>query len=163
MTIFSTMQNYLAKFFACTLIAISALTGHAQTQGEATRAGTVKLVKGVVQLANAQGTKALQPGDAVSVADVMTTGADGAASLVLRDGSTLMVGPSSRLELKSFAFDSTTQNGNLLVSLLRGTLRMITGLIGKHHPEAVEIHTPTTIVGVLGTDFIVQAEGEVKP
>lgn len=116
-----------------------------------------------MQVENVQGAKALRSGDAVSTADVVATGADGAASLVLRDGSTLMVGPNSRLELKSFAYDSTTQDGNVLLSLLRGSLRMITGLIGKTHPEAVEIRTPTTIVGVLGTDFIVQAEGEVKP
>lgn len=157
------MQNHLAKLIACTLIALCALTAHAQPKTEVARAGTVKLVKGMVQVENAQGSKALLSGDAVSVADVVATGADGAASLVLRDGSTLMVGPNSRLELKSFAFDSTTQDGNVLVNLLRGTLRMITGLIGKNHPESVEIHTPTTIVGVLGTDFIVQAEGEVKP
>ncbi|MFZ4287867.1 FecR family protein [Variovorax sp. HJSM1_2] len=163
LTFFNAMQSHISQFFAGALIAISALAAHAQTQAENTRAGTVKLVKGLVQLENTQGSKALLPGDAVNVADVLTTGADGATSLVLRDGSTLIVGPSSRLELKRFAFDATTQDGNLLVSVLRGTLRMITGLIGKTRPEAVEVHTPTTIIGVLGTDFIVQAEGEVKP
>lgn len=157
------MPSHIVQFFAAALITISALTAHAQSPADAPRAGTVKLVKGLVQLENAQGSKALRPGDAVNVADVVATGADGATSLVLRDGSTLILGPSSRLELKRFAFDATTQDGNLLVSVLRGTLRMITGLIGKARPEAVEVHTPTTIIGVLGTDFIVQAEGEVKP
>ena len=38
-------------------------------------------------------------------------------------------------------------------------MRMITGLIGKGHPEAVKINTPTSLIGVLGTDFIVKAEG----
>ncbi len=157
------MQNPIFRFFVFTLILIGAHTSYAQPAPPISKAGTVKLVKGQVQVENVQGAKALRSGDAVSTADVVTTGADGAASLVLRDGSTLMVGPNSRLELKSFAYDSTTQDGNVLLSLLRGSLRMITGLIGKTHPEAVEIRTPTTIVGVLGTDFIVQAEGEVKP
>jgi hypothetical protein len=157
------MQHSILKYFVCTLITISAHAGYAQPSAEASKAGTVKLVKGQVQIENAQGAKALRSGDAITTADVVATGKDGAASLVLRDGSTLMVGPGSRLEVKGFVYNSTTQEGNLLVSLVRGSLRMITGLIGKGNPESVEIRTPTTIVGVLGTDFIVQAEGEVKP
>jgi hypothetical protein len=37
---------------------------------------------------------------------------------------------------------------------------MITGLLGKTHPEAVRIETQTAFVGVRGTDFIVQADGQ---
>ncbi len=51
----------------------------------------------------------------------------------------------------------TTQDGGMLVSLLRGTLRMVTGLIGKTHPDAVRVETQTAVIGIRGTDFIVQA------
>ena len=47
----------------------------------------------------------------------------------------------------------------MLVSLLRGSMRMATGLIAKLQPEQVKVTTPTTVIGVRGTDFIV----EVKP
>ena len=40
--------------------------------------------------------------------------------------------------------------------------RMLTGLIGKTRPESVNITTPTSTIGVLGTDFIVQVPEEVK-
>ena len=70
----------------------------------------------------------------------------------------MVVGPSSRLDLKQFHFDSTTQDGGLLVSLLRGSLRMITGLIGKTQPDAVRVETQTATIGIRGTDFIVQAD-----
>jgi hypothetical protein len=37
-------------------------------------------------------------------------------------------------------------------------MRMITGIIGKLSPDSVRIKTPTTTIGVLGTDFIVTAD-----
>jgi hypothetical protein len=123
------------------------------------RAGIVKSVRGKVQLLNSDGSmRPAHEGDAVAPIDRLVTEADSAASLVLRDGTTIVVGPSSRLDLKQFHFDSTTQDGSLLVSLLRGSLRMITGLIGKSHPDAVRVETQTAVVGIRGTDFIVQAD-----
>lgn len=122
------------------------------------RAGTVKLVKGQVSVQNAGGERALQSGDALTAADRIVTGADSSASVVLRDGTVMVVGPASRLELKAFSFDSTTHEGNLAVSVLRGTMRMVTGLIGKNRHDAVKVDTPTSTVGILGTDFIVEVE-----
>lgn len=122
-------------------------------------AGIVKSVRGNVQLLGvAGGERAARAGDAVAPIDRLVTEADSAASVVLRDGTTIIVGPSSRLDLKEFHFDSTTQDGGMLVSLLRGSLRMVTGLIGKSHPDAVRVETPTAVVGIRGTDFIVQTE-----
>jgi len=124
------------------------------------QAGFLKTLKGSVQLQEAPGAAArpAQAGDALLPGGRITTGPDSAASLVLRDGSTLVVGPSSHMELKAFSFDATTHEGNLLASLLKGSLRMITGLLGKSHPEAVRVETQFAFVGVRGTDFIVQAD-----
>lgn len=151
-------------------IALTAFSAQAQTQAPAAesaapatqaeeRAGTVKSVQGNVQLLSIGGkARPARAGDAVAPIDRLITEADSAASVVLRDGTTLVVGPSSRLDLKQFHFDPTTQDGGLLVSLLRGSLRMITGLIGKTHPDAVRVETQTAVIGVRGTDFIVQAD-----
>ena len=124
------------------------------------QAGFVKTLKGSVQLQEAAGGAArpAQPGDALLPGGRITTGPDAAASIVLRDGTTLVIGPSSQMELKAFSFDATTHEGNLLAALLKGSLRMITGLIGKSHPEAVRVETQFAFVGVRGTDFIVQAD-----
>ena len=137
-----------------------ARTSAALVPDKSDKSGTIKLVNGSVSAVGPQGEKrTLKPGDPVTVADQVLTGPDSAASLVLRDGTTLMLGPDSQLEIKGFTFDAAKQEGNLFLSVLRGTMRMITGLIGKGHPEAVKINTPTSLIGVLGTDFIVKAEG----
>ena len=141
-------------------LALALCCGAAGAQSlDAARAGTLKTVQGTVTVSNAQGPRQVHPGDPVAEADKLLTGADSAASVVMRDGSTLVLGPNSQLDIKSFAFNGTTQKGNMLLSLLRGSLRMVTGLVGKGNPDAVKITTPTSVIGVLGTDFIVLAKG----
>lgn len=139
-----------------------AATSAAPVEAAPRQAGFLKTLKGGVQLLEAPGAAArpAQAGDALQPGGRITTGPDSAASVVLRDGSTLVLGPSSQMELKAFSFDATTHEGNLLASLLKGSLRMITGLLGKSHPEAVRIETQFAFVGVRGTDFIVQADDQ---
>ncbi|MGJ7490002.1 FecR family protein [Variovorax sp. ZT4R33] len=148
-----------------TLLCALALTSGAALAQTATpselQAGTIKSVRGDVQLLSASGTqRPASAGDALMPIDRLLTGANSAASVVLRDGTTMVVGPSSRLDVKEFHFDATTQDGGLLVSLLRGSMRMITGLIGKKQPDAVRVETQTATIGIRGTDFIVQADAQ---
>jgi hypothetical protein len=142
-----------------------ALAGGACAQGpdgipSAAKAGTMELVQGDVRVIDAHGERALAPGDAIAPADKVVTGTNGAASMVLRDGTTMMVGPKSRVDLNAFTYNSTTQEGGLLVSVLRGSMRMITGLISKSNPQAVAVTTRTATIGVRGTDFIVEVDEE---
>jgi hypothetical protein len=125
------------------------------------QAGFVKSVRGNVQLLNGTGTtRVAAAGDALGAVDRIVTGPESSASVVLRDDTTLIVGPSSRLDLKEFHFDGTTHEGGMLLSLLRGSMRMITGLIGKTNPDAVRVETQTATIGIRGTDFIVQADAQ---
>lgn len=132
-----------------------------QPAAPALQAGFVKAVRGSVQLLDASGApRHAAAGDALAPVDRIVTGPDSSASVVLRDDTTLVVGPSSRLDLKEFHFDGTTHEGGILVSLLRGSLRMITGLIGKTNPDAIRVETQTATIGIRGTDFIVEADGK---
>jgi hypothetical protein len=151
-----------------TLLCVLALTfasGAALAQAAAPspelQAGTIKSVRGDVQLLSASGAqRPASSGDVLMPVDRVLTGVDSAAAVVLRDGTTMVVGPSSRLDVKEFHFDATTQDGGLLVSLLRGSMRMITGMIGKKQPDAVRVETQTATIGIRGTDFIVQADAQ---
>ena len=80
--------------------------------------------------------------------------------MVLRDGTVMVLGANSRMELKNFAFDATTYEGNVAVALMRGTMRMITGLVGKTRHDAVQVNTPTALIGIRGTDFIVEVDDD---
>ncbi|HOB65979.1 FecR domain-containing protein [Ottowia sp.] len=120
------------------------------------REGTFKTVRGEVTVVRGDVRSAAIASGPVYAGDRVVTGLKSAASLVLRDGTVLSVGPDSVVNLSSFGYNSTTQEGHVLVDLLRGSLRMATGLIAKLKPEQVKVTTPTTVVGVRGTDFIVE-------
>ena len=120
--------------------------------------GTVKAISGTPQIARPdQPVVFLQLGDAVNKGDVISTPSNSSVGLLMKDGTRMSLGANSKATLKEFAFDGTTEKGHLWMDLVKGTLRMITGAIAKTNPEQVKITTPTSIVGVRGTDFIVQA------
>jgi hypothetical protein len=120
------------------------------------RYGTLKSVSGDVALSQGVATRTAAAGGAVLEADRIVTGRDASTTLTLKDGTILAVGPNTTVELTKVQFDTTTQDGNLAVNLLKGSMRMVTGWLGKLHPEQVRVTTPTSVVGVRGTDFIVE-------
>ncbi|RYF77682.1 MAG: hypothetical protein EOO29_20995, partial [Comamonadaceae bacterium] len=96
----------------------------------------------------------------VNQVDRIQTGANSGASLRLRDGTVLVIGPQSQLDLKQYQFNTTTHDGNILLSLLQGSMRMVSGLIAKKQPEAVRVDTQTATIGIRGTDFIVTTDAQ---
>ena len=130
----------------------------------APRAGTFKQVQGDTWVGTAGQRQRPQPGDGMRVAEPLHTGPDGAASILLKDGTVLTVGPNSTVDLRRFQFDSTTQEGHFALDLIKGSVRVITGLLARMNPELFKVHTPTSVVGVRGTDFIVEVpESQAAP
>ena len=157
------MKSYRQRFLV--LIAVHllviALPVLAQANDSAARAGIVKVVNGDVRIRDAQGERALKSGDAVLENTRLMSAKDSSASMILRDGTTLVLGNNSQFEVQKFAFDATTQKGNMFVNLLQGSMRMLTGLIAKANPEAIQVKTKTLSVGIRGTDFIVETEDKL--
>ena len=120
-------------------------------------AGMVKQVTGAVQLVCNGASAAALPGQQILVGDTLRTGPGSGVALALRDDTLMSVGADSELQVTAFTFDSTTQDGNLLASVWRGTVAFVTGLIAKKTPENVRVQTRTVVLGVRGTEFIVDA------
>ncbi|MEX1168126.1 MAG: FecR domain-containing protein [Hydrogenophaga sp.] len=122
------------------------------------RAGTFKQVQGETWVGSAADRRPAVSGEGVQASQRISTGKTGAATLTLKDGTVLTMGPNSTMDLSAFEFNATTQEGNLLLDLLQGSVRVVTGLLGKANPEKFKVKTPTSVVGVRGTDFIVETE-----
>ena len=120
--------------------------------------GQIKNVAGQVSLLRNNNPVSAKPGDLVEEADVITTGADGSVGITLIDNARLSAGPNSRIELKQFRFNPTTQTGESLTEIRRGTLAIVSGQIAKRSPDAMKVQTPTSILGVRGTTFAVKVE-----
>jgi hypothetical protein len=90
--------------------------------------------------------------------DVLRTGADGSVGITMRDNSLLSAGPNSILTLERFEFDATTNEGRFDARLGRGSLSVVSGRIAKKSPQAMTVRTPSAVLGVRGTEFVVSVD-----
>jgi hypothetical protein len=97
-----------------------------------------------------------RPGVPLEPGDVLVTGRDGRMGITFVDGTRFAVGPNSRVTLSSFQFDRTRQTGTFVTSVDRGTLGVVSGLIAKSRRDAMRVRTPTSMLGVRGTRFVVE-------
>jgi hypothetical protein len=119
--------------------------------------GQIKVAKGLVTVDRAGQSLPAQVGMRLEAADVLKTGTDGSVGITMRDNSLLSAGPNSILTLARFEFDPTTQQGRFDAELQRGTLAVISGRIAKQSPQSMNVRTPSALLGVRGTDFVVAA------
>jgi hypothetical protein len=115
---------------------------------------------------NSAGTASVLRGDQVIPAsvglklhtgDTLSTGQDGSLGLILRDNSSLSIGPESTIVIQDFLFSPADGRLGLIARLARGTMAYFSGLIGKLAPETVRFETPVASIGIRGTCFAVKA------
>jgi len=118
--------------------------------------GEVKVAKGDAFIERGAQRLPARAGMAVQEADKLVTGADGTLGVTFTDNSLLSVGPNSALAIDRYVFDSTTHAGQFDSTLSKGTLAAISGKMVKQSPESMRVRTPSAIMGVRGTEFVVQ-------
>jgi hypothetical protein len=119
-------------------------------------AGVVKTLKGTVQIERSAGNAGAAVGSEVYGSDRIVTGPESSVGITLRDSTQLSAGANTILDLNKFAFNTTTHDGVLDATVKRGSLAVISGKLAKANPDAVRFSTPTTTLGVRGTEFIIE-------
>ena len=119
-------------------------------------AGEIKVVRGAAHIERGSERLAARVGMPVQEADRVVTGADGTVGITFADNSLLSIGPSSSFAIDRYVFDSTTHAGKFDSTLSKGTLAVVSGKMVKQSPEAMHVRTPSAIMGVRGTDFVVR-------
>lgn len=138
------------------LVMVALATAAAGVAAQDQRSGTLKTVQGTVAIGQGDARRAAVPGGGVAEAERISTGPDSAAVLLLRDGTLITIGANTQVDISRFQFDATAQTGGLTVKVLVGTVRLVTGLLGKLQPDNVKVQTPSSTVAVRGTDFLVE-------
>jgi hypothetical protein len=118
--------------------------------------GRVKRAKGSATVERAGNSVAAKPGFVLQKNDVLVTGAKSQISVTFIDNSRFSACPNSRVMLETFKFNPTTHEGSFITKLEKGSLAIISGQIAKQKPDAMQVRTPTSILGVRGTRFIVE-------
>ena len=85
--------------------------------------------------------------------DRLTTSDGGSAIIKLQDGTRMTVRPNSEMVLTQYHIKENAPDNSMLMQLVRGGFRAVTGLINKSSPNAARIQTSTATIGIRGTDF----------
>ena len=117
----------------------------------------IKVVKGTVSVDRAGSPVPATVGLPLQEGDVVRTGKDGAVGITFKDDSLLSAGPGSTLAIDRFKFNPTTHAGSFETTLRSGTLAVASGKIARQSPDAMRVRTPSTVLGVRGTEFAVRA------
>ena len=105
-------------------------------------------------------TRTLSAGDKVHQDENIDVSADASSELKLDDDTKLALGPGSKLKLDKFVYDPKKSSGSIVLNLVKGTFRFMTGVAKK--PTYV-IRTPAAAITVRGTifDLFVQEDGMI--
>lgn len=126
-------------------------------------AGVVERLQGSAQIISGSNQKTVEAKSDVYQGDQITTARDAEILLRLTDGTMLAIRPNSNLIVSEYRFDNkNSDNDNLLIRLVKGGFRTVTGAIGKKNPQKVKFNTPTATIGIRGTDFEVAVVDEKK-
>ena len=135
---------------ACGLGNLPALAQPATTVANATS------VEGTAYVTRADGRQTiLARGSALGVGDALSTARNSTVRLRFTDGGETAVRPDSRITVQAYNYArDNPQADNLILGLLKGGLRAITGSIGKRgNVDAYRLNISTATIGIRGTDY----------
>jgi hypothetical protein len=113
--------------------------------------GKVWHVYGDVRASSGAGSRSLNEGDPVYVGEHVRTGATSEAVIQTTDAGVIAVRTNSEFVPAAYAAQGRGTDG-MVLHLVKGSLRLISGWIAQIHREGVEVNTPTVTIGVRGTD-----------
>ncbi len=117
---------------------------------------TVQNLSGTLYAQRADGqVRLLSEKSEVKVGDVLSTERDSYALLRFSDGGQVTMRPNSQVRIDNYQYTETAPaRDGFAMSLLKGGLRSLTGLIGKRgNQNAYRMTTATATIGIRGTTF----------
>jgi hypothetical protein len=118
--------------------------------------GRVKVSMGDARIERGTTKIPATAGLGLKTGDVLVTGKTGRVGVTFNDNSRFSAGPNSRIAVEDFEFDSTTHQGKFLTRVNKGTVAIVSGQIAKADKNAMRVKTPTALLGVRGTRFVVE-------
>lgn len=120
--------------------------------GNVFAAANVQSVRGDVRAGNVQ----LAVKDRVTSGATVTTGAGAQVVLRFDDGQQVVLNENTVFRIVDFRYREAEAGGDRAVfDLLRGALRMVSGLVGARNRDNFQLRIPQATIGIRGTDFMV--------
>ena len=138
---------YIRRFLLC-LFLVAPPTAALADPGDAI--GSTVAVVNQVTGEFRQDLRKLSTGDDVVQEEIIAAGANSIAEVMLRDQTKLAIGPGARMTLDRFIYDPNKTSGAIVLNLIKGGFRFITGVAAK---PFYSIRTPVAAITVRGTIF----------
>ena len=117
--------------------------------------GQVTHLSGLLTVKRADGTsKVLSVKSDVQEGDTLTTEQETYARIKFADNGEVVLRPGSQLKVAAYAYDQAKpESDSVVLNMLKGGLRAVTGLIGRRSRNSVSFATATATIGIRGTHF----------
>ena len=125
------------------------VAAHAATAGQITH------LSGTLSAKRADGSsKLLSVKSDVLEGDTLSTETETYARIKFGDGGEVVMRPGTQLKIENYSYNAARpETDNVVMSMFKGGLRAVTGLIGKRNREKVSFQTETATIGIRGTHF----------
>jgi hypothetical protein len=139
-------------------IVIAGLASQALAQGmrSPNDVGRIKIAAGIASIERNKKLIPATVGMGVWKSDSLVTGKNGRIGVTFNDNTRFAAGPNSRVEVTEFQFNNTTHKGQFLTRIDKGSVAIVSGQIAKSDRNAMRVRTPTALLGVRGTRFVVE-------
>ncbi len=123
--------------------------------------GSVTESQGSAFVTRQGGQSPTKAGDGIQLNDELTTGPGSKLAVQLADGAKLTLGPKGELVIDEFVYNPQGQGGGMALKVAGGAARFVAGAIEKTAgPQAISISTPVASIGIRGTDFFINLDGD---
>jgi len=117
--------------------------------------GQVTHLSGAVIARGADGqSRLLSLRSEVREGDLIATSENTYMRIKFSDGADLVLRPNTQLKIDTYSYtESNPSSDSMALSLLKGGLRSVTGLLARRNPSNFRLTTSTATVGIRGTHF----------
>lgn len=116
--------------------------------------GRVMLVQGELAAKDEAGKeRKLILGATVYEGDTLSTGNNAYAVVAFRDEGRVSLQANTRFYVERFKYDKVAAQENAVLRLLKGGVRVVTGLIGRANRDNYQFKVATATIGIRGTGF----------
>ncbi len=85
----------------------------------------------------------------------ITTSPNSYAVLKFEDGTSVLLKENTSFQVQNYAYNpKVPEDASAIFNLVRGGLRMLTGLVTSRNRDALKVATPVVTMGIRGTEFV---------
>jgi len=96
----------------------------------------------------------VEKGQTLGLNTTVATEAKSYAVLKFEDGTVVLLKENTSFQVQAYTYNpKVPENSNAVFNLLKGGLRMVTGLVTSRNREAMRVATPHATIGIRGTEF----------